>query len=103
MALAEALHHSAGPSTKKVVERREGGEEVEYETHYAPRGQNTPPLGMRPASLAEPQGAQELVQRHTMEQSAEFAPMAQILDAPVLRMVDKLENVPKFVDLLVPM
>ena len=36
MDLAEALHHSAGPSTKKVVERREGGEEVEYETHNAP-------------------------------------------------------------------
>ena len=33
MALAEALHHSSGPSTKKVVERREGSEEMEVETH----------------------------------------------------------------------
>ena len=103
MALAEALHHSAGPSTKKVVERSEGGEEVEYETNYAaPRGQNTPPPGMRPASHAEPQGAQELVQRHIMQQSAEFAPMVQILDALVLQLVNKLEDVLKIVDLFVP-
>ena len=36
-------HHSAGPSTKKVVQRRERQEEVEFETHAAPRRQNTPP------------------------------------------------------------
>ena len=30
VALAEPLHHSAGLSTKKVVERRERNEEVEF-------------------------------------------------------------------------
>ena len=52
-ALAEALHHSSGPSTKKVVERREEQEEVEYEMHIAPRGQNTPPRGTRPGLVSE--------------------------------------------------
>ena len=37
MALAEALHHNTGPSTKRVVARREEQEEVENETHNAPR------------------------------------------------------------------
>ena len=60
MALAEALHHSSGPSTKKVVDRHEGSEEVEYETHNAPRGQNTPLSGMRPTPLAEVAGPQEV-------------------------------------------
>ena len=35
MALAEALHHSAGPSKKKVGERRERQEEEVHETHVA--------------------------------------------------------------------
>ena len=60
MALAEALHHSAGPSKKKVVERRERQEEAGSETYCAPRGPKTLPPGVRPAPLAEvagPQGA----------------------------------------------
>ena len=54
MALAEAFHHSAGPSTKKVVERRERQEEVEHETRCALRGPKTPPPGQRPGLLTEP-------------------------------------------------
>ena len=57
---------------------------------------------MRPASLAEPQGAQERVKRHTVEQFGELAPMVQILDAPVPQWVGKLEDVLKIVDLFVP-
>ena len=37
-----------------------------------------------------------------MEQFGELAPMVQILDAPVPQMVDKLEDVLKIVDLIVP-
>ena len=39
MALAEALHHSSGPTTLKVVERREGPEGEVRETHDGPRAQ----------------------------------------------------------------
>ena len=42
MALAAALHHSAGP--KEKVEMQQNG----------PRGQKTPPPGERPGLLAEP-------------------------------------------------
>ena len=58
MALAEALHHSAGPSKKKVVERRERQEEAGSETYCAPRGPKTLPPGVRPAPLAEVAGPQ---------------------------------------------
>ena len=47
IALAEALHHSAGPSKKKVVERRERQEEAGSETYHAARGPKTLPPGMR--------------------------------------------------------
>ena len=57
MALAEALHHSAGPSKKKVV-RRERQEEAGSETYCAPRGPKTLPPGVRPAPLAEVAGPQ---------------------------------------------
>ena len=56
MALAEALHHSAGPSKKKVVERRERQEEAGSETYYAPWGPKTLPPGMRRTPLAEVAG-----------------------------------------------
>ena len=95
MELAATLHHSE--------QRVEGPrEEEEYAAYVGPRAQKTPPPGMRPVSLAEPQGAQERVKRHTVEQFGELAPMAQILDAPVPQLVDKLEDVLKIVDLFVP-
>ena len=53
MALAGALHHSSCPS-RKVVDRHKRQEEVEHETHNAPRGPKTPPPGQRPALLTEP-------------------------------------------------
>ena len=39
--------------------------------------------GSRPPCLGEPPGPQDRVQRHTVEQLAEFAPVVQILDVPV--------------------
>ena len=66
MALAEALHHSSGLLTKKVVERRERPEGEVRETHYALRGQKRPLPGTRPAPLpvvAEPHGRPEAAAR----------------------------------------
>ena len=51
--------------------------------------------GTRPTGLVEPQGPQERVQRHAVEQLADFAPMVQILDVPVPQMVDQLVDVLK--------
>ena len=53
MHLAEALHHSAGPSKLKVVERHKRQEEAGSETYYAPRRPKTLPPGMRPAPPSE--------------------------------------------------
>ena len=64
MALAAALHHSAGPKEKVEMQQNgaprgqktaaRAGEEVEYEKHAGPRAQKTPPPGERPGLLAEP-------------------------------------------------
>ena len=52
MALAAALHHSAGPKEKVEMQQNgaprgqkiaaRAGEEVEHATHYGPRAQETP-------------------------------------------------------------
>ena len=101
VALAEALH-SSGPSTKKVVERREGREEVERETYNLPRHQKTPPPGARPASLAEPPGPQARVQRHTVEQIFDTFVPVPILEDPVPQMVDRVVIVIKNFDISSP-
>ena len=64
MALAAALHHSAGPKEKVEMQQNgalrgqktaaRAGEEVVHDAHDALRGQKTPPPGVRPGSLAEP-------------------------------------------------
>ena len=64
MALAEALRRSSGPSTKKVVERREEQQEgMEVETHTGPRALKTPPPGTRLAPLSEVEERLEAVAR----------------------------------------
>ena len=59
-AVAEALHHSAGPR-EKVVERRGRQEGEVHETHNALRSQTTPLPGKRPAPLSEVTGPQAAV------------------------------------------
>ena len=59
------------------------------------------PGGGRPDLLLEPQRAQPAVQRHTVEQTAEVAPMVQILDAPVPQKGIELADI-KCVDLQAP-
>ena len=119
MVLATVEHHSHGAPRGQSTATRTRAEE--RETYSAPRRQE-PPLpavttgtqyftkddesvletGLRPTCLVEPRGPQERVQRHTMEQFGELAPLVQILDVPVPQMVDKLEDVLKIVDLSVP-
>ena len=127
MVLAETFHHSSAPFPPKLKEEWVG----RHETHDALRGQNTARTreatyytsktsvagdtaffslfdeedavwGTRPTGLVEPQGPQERVQRHVVEQLADLAPMVQILDVPVPRMVDQLVDVLKLFDNSVP-
>ena len=83
--------------------------------HYTDKDRKTPPPqpvlfslyeeepgGRRPASLAEPPGPQERVQRHTLEQLAEVAPMVPSLAVPEPQMVDQLVAMIKHVDSVVP-
>ena len=106
MALAETQHHSA-QRPKKARAREE-----EREVHYTAAFRTTVPPpepelfdlfeepgGGRPSLLLEPQGAQ---QRHTVEQTADVAPMVQILDAPVPQKGIELADILKCVDLQAP-
>ena len=108
-ALATPLHHSSRGQRKART-----GEE-ESETKFTAKFRTTPPPqpvlfslydeepgGRRPASLAEPPGPQERIQRRTAEQLAEIAPMVQILDAPVPQTVDQLVEVLRPLDTVVP-
>ena len=56
------------------------------------------PGGKRPASLAEPPGPQERIQRHTVKQLAELAPMVQVLDDPAPLTVEQPADVLKLFD-----
>ena len=104
-ALATSLHHSSRGQRKARA-----GEE-ESETKYRAKFRTTPPPqpvlfslyeqepgGRRPASLAEPPGPQERVQRHTMEQLAEVAPMVPSLAVPEPQTVDQVVAMVKHVD-----
>ena len=94
--LATALHHSSQRRKSRVVE---GPREEEADEKYgAPRREKRPPPRMRPVCMAEPHGPQERIRRHTMEQMAEFAPLVQILDAPVDKVSQLAEQL---VDVLV--
>ena len=117
MALSAAAHHSfdkvaagekddglraqktdrAGEAANKALRRQKSkaaGEEVFFELF------DEDTAGMRPGVLAEPR-PQEWVQRHTMEHIVDFvcfAPMVQILDAPVPQTVEQLPDVLQFFD-----
>ena len=61
-----------------------------------------PARGSRPACLGEPRGPQERDQPRTVEQFAVYAPMVQILDAPVPQLVEQLPDILHFFDTLTP-
>ena len=94
MAVAEARHHSSrGQTTATAISEVE-----ERELHHAPRRQRPPPPGMRLASLAEPQGTQVVLERH----SGIAYELVLALDAPVLQIVDQLFDVLQFFDTVIP-
>ena len=98
MELAAALHHSRdvgsgkndGLRAQKTVNSREDAVFFELFDEDTAR--------VRPTCLVEPPGPQERVPRHTVEQMADVAPMVQILDAPVLQMVEHVVDVLKTFD-----
>ena len=96
-------------------DRGRPGPEEKSELNYTAKDGKTPPPqpvlfqlyeeepgGRRLASVAEPPGTQEQVQRHTMEQLADVAPMVPSLAVPVPQMVDQLVAMIKDVDSVVP-
>ena len=98
MALAEALHHSSGPTTKKVVERNEGPEGEVRETHDGLRAQERPLPWTRPAPLSvggfEPQDRLEAAARvstgvPSVAPPALAAPSAEGVDTSTLRFLAK--------------
>ena len=95
MALAESRHHSA--QRQKMA--RAGGEARVALHGRVPDA--PPPQGSRPPSLGEPR-PQDQHQLRTMQQTAAYAPVVQILDVPVPQMVVQLSDVMRFFDTLLP-
>ena len=58
--------------------------------------------GSRPPCLGEPRRPQDRDQLRTVGQTVGFAPMVQILDAPVAQMVEQVPNLTQFFDTLRP-
>ena len=107
MALAEATHDAA-PRRQKPASA--------ITVNDAPRGQKNagaeyfelrldeevaPARGMRPAHLAEQRGAQDRVLRHIVEQIVDFAPVVQIVGAPMPQTGDQLVDAFKHIDISV--
>ena len=119
MALSAAAHHSYDKMAAGVTHdglRAQTTDRAGEAMHRAPRRQRTraageavifelfdeDTAGLQPRVLAEPR-PQERVQRHTMEHIVDFicfAPMVQILDAPVPQTVEQLSDVLRFFDRL---
>ena len=106
-AVVSALHHSRDVvpaknvvlrGQKKTTEKGEAG----LETHSGLRAPTPLPPGMRPASLAEPPGAQERVQRHTVDQIVDAVSGLPTLDVPVPQMADQLLALLMALDSIVP-
>ena len=97
MALAERLHHSADVTDLRKKEL------VEHAQYNAPRGQKTArAVGGRPAPLCEVAGWQGRLEQHVMEDLGSICPSVQILDLPVLQVVEQPEEVDSFFRNFVP-
>ena len=119
MALSVAAHHSYDRVAAGVTHdgpRAQKTDRAGEAAHRAPRRQRSraageavifelfdeDTAGLRPGVLAEP-GPPKRVQRHTVEHIVNFvcfAPMVQILDAPVPQTVEQLQDVLQFFDRL---
>ena len=67
-----------------------------------PRSGSASPWGSQPPCLGEPREPQERIQLRTMEQLADVVPMVQILDIPVVLVVEQLADVLRFFASLLP-
>ena len=80
MALASALHHSADKSTRAQHNAPRGQKNAGTEYYELSDEDEVPARGSRPPCLGEPRGPQDRDQLRTVEQTADFAPLVQILD-----------------------
>ena len=101
MAVAAALHHSAqrgaGPATYSAPRGQKTATEGEVrEPNYAPRSQKPPLPGEHPGVLKEPEVQGAMVQHRGI-----FV-VEQILDVPVLQMVEQSVDVDTFFRLSLP-
>ena len=104
MALAEFSHHSS--RGQKMARAGVWGHEqintAKFRKPPTPQPElfslEEEPGGGLPAPLSEVAGRQEKVERHFVEYLAEFAPMVQILDAPVPQMVDNVTDALRILD-----
>ena len=102
MALASALHHSADKTTRAQYNAPRGQKNAGTEYYELSDEDVVSARGSRPPCLGEPRGPQERDQPRTVEQIAVYAPMVQILDAPVAQMVEQLPNLVQFLHILRP-
>ena len=102
MALASALHHSADKTTNVQHNALRGQMNAGSEYYELSDEDVVPARGSRPPCLGEPRGPQDRDQQRAVEQTADYAPMVQILDAPVAQMVEQLPNLTQFFDILRP-
>ena len=102
MALASALHHSADKTTRAQYNAPWGQKNAGTEYYALSDDDEVPVWGSRPPCLGEPRGPQERDQPRTVEQIAVYAPMVQILDAPVPQLVEQLPDILHFFDTLTP-
>ena len=76
---------------------------MEHAQYNAPRGQKTArAVGGRPAPLPEVAAWQGRLEQHVMEDLGSICPYVQILDLPVLQMVEQPEEVDSFFRNFVP-
>ena len=102
MALASALHHSADKTTRAQYNAPRGQKNAGTEYYELSDEDVVSARGSRPPCLGEPRGPQELGQLRTVVQTADYASMVQILDAPVAQMVEQLPNLVQFFAALSP-
>ena len=84
-ALASALHHSAVKTTRAQHNAPRGQKNASTEYYELSDEDVVLARGSRPQCLGEPRGPQDQDQQHTVEQTADYAPVVQTL---VPQMVD---------------
>ena len=78
------------------------GNGEEYEAHFTAKIRKTPRPGGRPAPLPEVAGWQGRLAQHVLEDLGSICTYVQILDLPVLQMVEQPEEVDSFFRNFVP-